>query len=74
MKKLLFTVFAIVGFSTITVANNHLEAEKLQVEIIVVGNPCMQDQEAAFDECMSNGCSYYESYFFGAAAWGRCMG
>ena len=72
MKKLLFTVFAVVGFSTISVANNHVEVEKLKVESVVLAN-CMQDQAAAFDECMSNGCGYWESYFFGAGAWGTCM-
>lgn len=73
MKKLLFTVFAVVGFSAMSVANNHLESKKLKVESVVVVNPCMQDQEAAFLECYSNGCLYWESVFFGAAAWGRCM-
>ncbi|KAF2507779.1 hypothetical protein EYY60_17670 [Flavobacterium zhairuonense] len=73
MEKLLFTVFAVVGFSTISVANNYLQVKKLQPEVVVLSD-CTQDQEAAFDECMSNGCGYFESYFFGAAAWGRCMG
>ncbi|KAF2339827.1 hypothetical protein [Flavobacterium tistrianum] len=72
MKKFLFTVFAVVGFSAICVANNQLDVKKIQVKIVFAD--CRQDQEAAFDDCMSNGCGYYESYFFGAAAWGRCMG
>ncbi|MHC0444059.1 hypothetical protein ACWA1F_01530 [Flavobacterium sp. 3-218] len=71
MKKLLFTVFAVVGFGTVASANN-LEVKKLQVKTIIFYN-CMQDQEAAFDECMSNGCGYWTSYFYGAGAWGSCM-
>jgi hypothetical protein len=73
MKKLLFTVFAVVGFSTISVANNYVEVKKLQVENIVFAN-CTSDQDAAFDECMANDCGgYWTSYFFGAGAWGDCM-
>jgi len=73
MKKL-FTIFAVVGFSTITVANNHLEIKKLQIKTPVVFNQCMDEQQATFDLYMSHGASYWESYFAGAKAWGTCMG
>lgn len=73
MKKLLFTVFAVVGFSTISVANDQVDAKSLE-DVLVVVDPCKQDQEAAFDECMANDCGgYWTSYFFGAGAWGDCM-
>lgn len=73
MKKVLFTVFAVVGFSIISVANNHVEIERLQIKNLVFAN-CNLDQEAEFDLYVSHGSSYWESYFAGARAWGACMG
>ncbi|WP_276378881.1 hypothetical protein [Flavobacterium sp. H4147] len=73
MKKLLLTVFAVLGLSAMSVANNHLEVKKFQFRNIVFAN-CAQDQEAEFDLYISHGSSYWESYFAGARAWGTCMG
>ncbi|MFH6960099.1 hypothetical protein ACHRV1_22090 [Flavobacterium aquidurense] len=74
MKKVLFTVFTVVGFSAISVANNHVEVETLQTEeMFILGDPCVNDQIAAYDECMSNGCSSSESEWFSYGAWGSCM-
>ena len=73
MKKVLFAVFAVIGFSTISIANNHVEVENLQVNLVVVGNPCLLDQEAGYDECMSNGCTERESRWRGYSEWGNCM-
>jgi len=70
MKKLLFTVFAVVGFSTISVANNHVEVEKIA---IILNDSCNQRQHIAVDLCVEFDCSPYESFFYGAAEWGRCM-
>lgn len=74
MKKLLFTIFTIVGLSTISIANNHLEIKKVQIKKSVIFNRCMDEQQATFDLYMSHGTSYYEAYFAGARAWGECMG
>lgn len=74
MKKLLFTIFAVVGFSTISVANNYVEVKTLQVEeLLVVGDPCKDDQDAGFNDCMSNGCTERESMWNSYKEWGNCM-
>lgn len=74
MKKLLFTVFAVVGFSAVSVANNQVKVKILQVEeAYVLGDPCANDQLMAYNECLSNGCSSTEAEWFSYGAWGDCM-
>ncbi|MEM8522674.1 hypothetical protein [Flavobacterium sp. PL12] len=80
MKKLVFTAFALVAFSGVAMAENNINnPKKVDIDLIneikveiVFGN-CEDVQNSAFNECRSNGCSYRDSYYFGARAWGDCM-
>lgn len=71
MKKLLLTAIAVVGFSTISLANNQVES---QITTTILYNDCDLRQEIAEDLALSNGNDAWEAYFYGAAEWGRCMG
>ena len=78
MKKVLFTVFAVIGFSTISVANNHVEVLELNnaevKSVIVLNNNCDERQQIATDLCAESDCGgSWEAYFYGASEWGRCM-
>lgn len=58
-----------VSVELVVTESNHYE--KIEKKIIL--GACEDAQAAAFRECMSNGCSYWDSYYFGARAWGDCM-
>ncbi|MBW1657275.1 hypothetical protein [Flavobacterium quisquiliarum] len=77
MKKVLFTVFTIVGFSAFGFANNQGQAcvldNKLKETLAFLGS-CEERQGIATNLCKEMGCSDFEAYFYGAAEWGRCMG
>jgi hypothetical protein len=77
MKKLLFTALAVVAFSVASMANT-VEVKEVpyienNLENQAILGDCEDAQTAAFNECRSNGCSYWDSYYFGARAWGDCM-
>jgi hypothetical protein len=38
----------------------------------LTADPC-KEQDAAVAECLANGCSEREAFYFGAKAWGECM-
>lgn len=78
MKKLVFTALAVVAFSGAAMAKENVviqEVFEFNEEVAtkeVFGN-CEDAQSSAFNEYRSNGCSYWDSYYFGARAWGDCM-
>jgi len=77
MKKMIFTALAVVVFSGAAMANT-LEVKEVScldqnLKNQEVLGDCEDAQDAAFKECRSNGCSYWDSYYFGARAWGDCM-
>ena len=80
MKKLVFTALAVVTFSGVAIAENNINnPKKIDIDSIndvkvefVFGN-CEDEQSSATAECLSNGCSYWEAYYFGARVWGDCM-
>jgi len=73
MKKLMFTAIAFVAFSSVSMANTIEVKEVSFLENQAILGDCEDAQTAAFNECRSNGCSYWDSYYFGARAWGDCM-
>ena len=77
MKKLLFTALAVVVFSGVAMAKTgevkDNEIKDLKIENNVIADPCKDEQDAAVTECLANGCSKDEAFYFGAIAWGNCM-
>lgn len=76
MKKLLFTALAVVAFSGVAMAKDNIEQNKvknLEIENSVISDPCKDEQDAAVEECLANGCSESEAFYFGATVWGNCM-
>lgn len=76
MKKLVFTALAVLAFSAVAMANDCVqknEINDLKIENIVIDDPCKDEKDAAVNECLSNGCSEKEAFYFGAVAWGNCM-
>ena len=77
MKKLLFTALAVVVFNGVAMAKTgevkDNEIKDLKIENNVIADPCKDEQDAAVSECLANGCSKDEAFYFGAIAWGNCM-
>jgi hypothetical protein len=74
MKNSLFTVIAVVGFSTVTNAKNHIEIKEVKITAQLVYDSCDLRQEIAENLALENGSDQWEAYFYGASEWGRCMG
>lgn len=49
------------------------EIKDFKIENNVIADPCKDEQDAAVAECLANGCSKDEAFYFGAIAWGNCM-
>ncbi|MGL2987423.1 hypothetical protein ACSVH5_07500 [Flavobacterium sp. RSSA_27] len=76
MKKMIFTAMAVLAFSAVSVANTievKEAGEIVSMEVVVLEDPCKDDQDAAVAECKANGCSDSEAFWFGLKAWGDCM-
>ncbi len=74
MKRIVFTVFTVLVFNGVALAVN-LPENKINKKIFIdKDKECAAEQEAARRECLANGCSEWEAFYFGAAAWGNCMG
>ena len=77
MKKLVFTALAVVAFSGAAMAKTgevkEIEIKDFKIENNVTADPCKDEQDAAVAECLANGCSGREAFYFGAKAWGECM-
>ena len=79
MKKVLFTVFAIIAFSNASFAKKQtrvkeLDNSKVKTAIVLLFSSCNERQQIAIDLCKENGCGDAEAFFYGAGEWGRCMG
>ena len=78
MKKLVFTALAMVAFSGAAMAKENVVTQEVfnvnkEIDSKEIFGNCEDAQSSAFNECRSNGCSYWDSYYFGAKAWGDCM-
>jgi hypothetical protein len=49
------------------------EVINLEIEKKLDADPCKDEQDAAVQECLANGCTKDEAFYFGAVAWGDCM-
>ena len=49
------------------------EIEDFKIENNLIADPFKDEQDAAVAECLANGCSNDEAFYFGAIAWGNFM-
>jgi hypothetical protein len=83
MKKMIFTAVAVLAFSGIASAKTSAASEVESFLLINAVNTlryeedesdtCKDEQRSAEEECLANGCSKWDAYYFGAKAWGDCM-
>lgn len=77
MKKLVFTALAVVAFSGVAMAKTgevkENEIKDYKIEKNVIADPCKDEQDAAVAQCLANGFTKDDAFYFGAIAWGNCM-